>query len=407
MNPALPPLLDDEYTGAPVQRLLNFIVSKRDAGARGVGLYCGYAPVELIRAMGAVPISLCAFSQKTITAAQEVLPANLCPLIKSSYGFIRTDTCPFFGLSDAVIAETTCDGKKKMFELIADRKPLHVMDLPQLADEPEALDAWTAMVRRLKRFLETTFETAISQEAIEREICETNRRNRLMDRFFSYAEAQPVLLSWSEMYDVIGLALASTATELETLLRRVTAALDERRARGLCPGRPDSPRVLVTGCPLGGDSAKVLRLIEEAGGMVVAHDACSGMKLFQMVIDEGTGDPLRALARAYLTIPCSCMTPNTRRLTALDAYVRRFRPDAVIDVTLVACHSYNIESYTVGRHVKEAHGLPFLQIETDYSGSDVERIRNRVDALLEGCGRPEPRGSFTHPAGVPATGDAQ
>ena len=31
---------------------------KRDQGAHLVGLYCGYAPVELIRAMDAAPVSL-------------------------------------------------------------------------------------------------------------------------------------------------------------------------------------------------------------------------------------------------------------------------------------------------------------------------------------------------------------
>jgi benzoyl-CoA reductase/2-hydroxyglutaryl-CoA dehydratase subunit BcrC/BadD/HgdB len=41
---------------------------------------------------------------------------------------LKTDTCPFFAISEAVIAETTCDGKKKMFELIADLKPMHVND---------------------------------------------------------------------------------------------------------------------------------------------------------------------------------------------------------------------------------------------------------------------------------------
>jgi len=114
------------------------------------GIYCGYAPMEVIRAVGAVPAILCAFANKTIAAAEAVLPANLCPLIKSSYGFIITDTCPFFGISDAVVAETTCDGKKKMFELISEYKPMFVMDLPQLPDEKEALANWAVMITKLQ-----------------------------------------------------------------------------------------------------------------------------------------------------------------------------------------------------------------------------------------------------------------
>ena len=80
------PLIDDRYRSDPAGRFLDFLLKKREEEAPVVGLYCGYAPVELIRAMGAVPVSLCASSQRTIPAAEAVLPANLCPLIKSSSG---------------------------------------------------------------------------------------------------------------------------------------------------------------------------------------------------------------------------------------------------------------------------------------------------------------------------------
>ena len=47
------------------------------------------------------------------------IPRNLCPLIKSSYGFGKTDKCPYFYFSDLVVGET-CDGKKKMYEYMAE-----------------------------------------------------------------------------------------------------------------------------------------------------------------------------------------------------------------------------------------------------------------------------------------------
>ncbi len=52
------------------------------------------------------------------------------PLIKSSYGYAVNGTCPFFSASDVLVAETTCDGKKKMYELMGKMKPLHLMHLP-------------------------------------------------------------------------------------------------------------------------------------------------------------------------------------------------------------------------------------------------------------------------------------
>ena len=152
MKPGVEPLVNDGFAGEASKRTLNYIQSQREKGKNIVGIYCGYAPLELIRAIHAAPAVLCAFSNKTIEAAEAVLPANLCPLIKSSYGFIKTDTCPLFAISEAVIAETTCDGKKKMFELISHIKPMHVMDLPQLPDQQEALNNWTVMIKKLKEF---------------------------------------------------------------------------------------------------------------------------------------------------------------------------------------------------------------------------------------------------------------
>lgn len=377
------PLIDDEFSGEAAKRALQYIQDKRASGMPVAGIYCGYAPMEVIRAAGAVPAVLCAFANKTIAAAEEVLPANLCPLIKSSYGFIATDTCPFFGLSDAVVAETTCDGKKKMFELISQCKPMFVMDLPQLPDEREAADNWTVMIGKVKGFLERTFQTVATREKIEAEIKATNIKNRLMGEVFDCAAQKPPLLRWSEVYELAFLAQVASLTDLRAVFAEAMKTIEDRRARGVYYGTPSSPRVLVTGCPVGGDSAKVYKIIEEAGGVVVAMDNCTGMKPFLTDIEEGTGDPLAAVARRYLKLPCSCMTPNLRRLTELDKMIDRFKPDAVIEIILHACHSYNIEAYKIMKHVKNKHKLPYLKIETDYSEGDVEQIRTRVEALFE------------------------
>lgn len=90
-------------------------------------------------AMGAATVSLCSTSDETIPAAEKDLPRNLCSLIKSSYGFAKTDKCPFFYFSDVVVGETTCDGKKKMYEYMGEFKEVFIMELPQ-SQKTEVLD---------------------------------------------------------------------------------------------------------------------------------------------------------------------------------------------------------------------------------------------------------------------------
>ena len=376
------PLIDDEYVGEPAKRTLQYIQSKRQRGFPVVGVYCGYAPLEIIKAMRATIAVLCAFSDKTIRSAEASLPGNLCPLIKSSYGFIITDTCPFYGLSDVVVAETTCDGKKKMYELIRDIKPMHVMDLPHVPDEKEAEQNWTVMIRKLQSFLEKHLDRKATDEQIEEAIKDTNRKNRKMNAIFDFMARRPPVMSWQELYDLTFLAQPSTAADMDDLLDASLAALGRRRERGVFYGLHDAPRILVTGCPVAGDATNVFKIIEEAGGVIVAIDSCTGMKAYMDEIEENSPDPVAALARRYLKIACACMTPNVRRLTELDRYIERFKPDAIIDVVLHACHGYNVESHKVMKHVKEKK-IPFLHIETDYSMTDSSQIRTRVEALLE------------------------
>ena len=62
-------------------------LAAKAAGKRVVGILCEFTPRELIMAAGGVPVCLCGGSAKTIPAAEEHLPANLCPLIKSTFGY--------------------------------------------------------------------------------------------------------------------------------------------------------------------------------------------------------------------------------------------------------------------------------------------------------------------------------
>ncbi len=119
------------------QRKTSFLEIKeyKDRGIPVVGMYCAYFPPELAIAAGAVPVALCSFAEETIPAAERFMPQSMCPLVKSSYGFAVEDKCPLFHFADLVIGETTCDGKKKMYEMMAEFKPVHVMELPNSQSE--------------------------------------------------------------------------------------------------------------------------------------------------------------------------------------------------------------------------------------------------------------------------------
>ena len=161
------------------ERSLLGLAEHKESGGKVAGVYCLFAPTELVRAAGAIPVSLCGKKEAPIAAAERTLPPNLCPLIKSSYGYAVTDTCPFFAASDFILGETTCDGKKKMFELMGLSKPMYVLELPQKADDPDALEHWTREVRKLKCHLESKFGVQITDDKLRAAIRLMNRERRL------------------------------------------------------------------------------------------------------------------------------------------------------------------------------------------------------------------------------------
>ena len=57
------------------------------------------------------------------------------------------------------------------------------------------------------------------------------------------------------------------------------------------------PRILVTGCPIGGDTMKILEGIEENGGVVVAVENCSGVKTLDQMVDETQEDIYGAMTQ--------------------------------------------------------------------------------------------------------------
>jgi benzoyl-CoA reductase/2-hydroxyglutaryl-CoA dehydratase subunit BcrC/BadD/HgdB len=94
---------------SPVDRFHLELEPLKEAGMKLAGIYCVFAPVELVRAAGAVSVGLCGKKQAPIPEAERVLAANLCPLIKSSYGYAHGHLLKpaRHGLH---LAET-CDGK--------------------------------------------------------------------------------------------------------------------------------------------------------------------------------------------------------------------------------------------------------------------------------------------------------
>jgi benzoyl-CoA reductase/2-hydroxyglutaryl-CoA dehydratase subunit BcrC/BadD/HgdB len=366
-------------------KTLEQMLEGKENGRKIVGYYCTYSPIELALAAGAYITPLCGSARGPLLAADSDLPQNLCPVVRTLYDLAARDKCPFFHLCDIVIAETTCDGKKKIYELLQRIKPVHIMNLPQIQDSPASLELWLNEIRRLRSVLEDKLGVQITYADIRRAIHITNEEARARKDLFDLNQAVPAVISGRDMLAI------SCNTEFSTD-RTATIALMDRfcgemrliAAQGYHVGGPGTPRILITGCPMGEDDDKIVKLVEECDGLVVAFENCGGYKTVELRIDEDDlRDPLVLLAEKYLKVPCSVMCPNTGRIELLEQMIQNFHIGGVIDLTWQACHTYNIESYLVADLVKNKLGRSFLHLETNFSESDTEQLRVRIEAFLE------------------------
>ena len=349
-------------------------------GHAAVGYYCLYSPMEIAVAAGAIPLPLCGTSNKPITAAEDVLPRNLCPLIKSSYGFAITNTCPFFAFSDIIIGDTTCDGKKKMFELLSRTKTTYVLQLPSNQDDDTALVTWKKELHRLKDIVEQLIGVTITSDKLKDAIHLMNRERMTRKALMDVNRAIPTPLPGSKLLEILFKVgfLADKEKGIE-LMQEVIA--HHKTASPAAESSNRKKRILLTGVPVGIGSEKVIRIVEQIGADVVAFESCSGYKqAFQVAEDKESMD---ALAEQYLKTPCSVMSPNNGRVALLAELIEKFAVDGVIDLTWQACHTYNIEAFMVDELVQEHLGVPALHLETDYSESDTGQLRVRIEAYIE------------------------
>lgn len=344
-----------------------------------IGVFCTFFPQELALAIGATAVSLCSTSDETIPVAEKDLPKNLCPLIKSSYGFAVTDKCPFFYFSDLVVGETTCDGKKKMYEYLGETFNVHVMELPNKNTE-ESIKLWKSEIIKLKEVLEDQFGVEITDERLLEGIRIKNAERSAVKDFYSLMKEDDLPIMGLDLWHVLnGIQFhfdrASIPQELKLLKEKILS--EHKHING-------KPRILITGCPIGAATEKVIQAVEDNGGVVVAFENCGGAKAIDKNVSVTEDvDLYDSIAEKYINIGCACISPNPNRRELLTRLIREYKVDGVIDMHLQACQPFQVESLKIKRLSDEENNVPYMSVETDYSQSDIGQLNTRIAAFIE------------------------
>ncbi|AJD28335.1 2-hydroxyacyl-CoA dehydratase [Clostridium botulinum] len=371
----------------------NFVVSEvhglriqeldehRRKGGKVVGTFCVFVPEEIIVAAKALSVGLCAGSQFWIEDGEKVLPRNMCPLIKAFMGAKIGGTCPYFQSCDMVIGETTCDGKKKAWEILDEYVPVHVMDLPQMKRDKD-FKKWGEEINDLIKKVEEITGNKITAEALKEGIRVTNAKRKALKRLYDLRKYKPSPISGLDCLLITQIAFYD---DPKIFTEKVHELCDELEERIKNSKESNKKRILITGTPMALPNWKLHSIIESLDAEVVVEETCTGTRYFEGGVSE-EGETLeeliKNLADRYLNINCACFTPNTGRIDDIIKYTKEYEAEGVIDTNLSFCHTYAAEHRDVEARLKEKN-IPIMHIETDYSTEDSGQIKTRVEAFLE------------------------
>ena len=354
------------------------------AGKKIVGTFCVFVPEEIVLAAGGVQVGLCAGAEVGTGEAEKVLPRNTCALIKSFVGFKLGRLCPFIESCDLIVGETTCDGKKKAYEIFSDYSPVHVMEIPQMKNAADRV-LWRSEILRFKDKVEETTGNKITAESLKEATHLLNSRRLALQRLNRLREAVPTPISGRDALLINQISFYDDPVRFTSKIQELCDELEERVKSGQGIAPEGTSRLMLSGCPMAVPNWKLPYIIESSGAVVVGEESCIGTRNTRDLVDESprTMDGmLDAILDRYMKIDCACFTPNTERLDNIVKMAQDLKVKGVIHYGLSFCQPYAIEAYKVEKALTKA-GIPMLSIETDYSMEDVEQLKTRVEAFVE------------------------
>jgi len=360
------------------------LMETKKKGNKVVGTFCVYVPEELILAVGGTCVGLCAGAEIGIDEAEKVLPRNTCALIKSFMGFKLAGLCPYIQASDLVVGETTCDGKKKAYEILNDYKETYVMEIPQMKTERDRT-LWRGEVVQFKEKVEEISGKKITPNNLREGIKIANDKRRALQRLSALRKAIPSPISGLDALLVNQIAFYDDPLRFTKNINTLCDELEERIKSRMGVTKNGTPRILVSGSPMAVPNWKIPFIIETSGAIVVAEESCVGERSTRDLVRED-GDTLDkmidAIVDRYFKIDCACFTPNEERTNHILDLVKEFKADGVIHYSIQFCTPYTVEAYKVEKAVQKT-GIPFLKIETDYGMEDIGQLKTRIEAFLE------------------------
>ena len=261
-----------ELHGSRIKELL----AAKAEGRPVIGTFCVYIPEEIVLAAGGICVGLCGGSQGSVPDAEKILPRNICPMVKSAFGFKAGRICPYFQAVDFVYGETTCDAKKKTWEILDTLVPTYVMEIPQLKRQRD-LDLWLAEVKDFKTKVEEVAGKTITEDDLAAAIKIMNAKRKALQRLNSLRHHNPTPISGKDGLLIEQIAFYDEPVRFTAKVNALCDELEERIQNKVAVPAKNATRVMVAGTPMALPNWKIHNLVEGAGAVIASPEVVPPM----------------------------------------------------------------------------------------------------------------------------------
>lgn len=367
------------------EKVINELKEQKEKGIKIIGTLCNMVPEELIYAAGGIPIRLCSGHYGPVKPGEEFYPRDCCPLIKSFIGSTIAGN-PLFELCDVIVVPTTCDGKKKIGELLNDYKTVWMMELPDNKESILSKKYWLSQNRMLKKRLEKLTKKKIGKKQLKESIKLLQRRQDTAKRLLEIQKSKMDVLSGIDYYLIIQSAFFDNINRWTEKTKELCEELESNLKSGKYAESKSTSRFLFTGAPAIIPNLKIPLLIEGLDAKIAVDETCGGSQYFYdpVVVEEWTiNQMMSAISERYLMPSvCPCFIKSEDRMDKILDMIKEYKIDGVIYHTLRLCVLFDIESKKI-KDVMEEKDIPFIYLNTDYSKEDQEQLRTRIEAFNE------------------------
>lgn len=358
-------------------------------GDIALGYTCFHVPEVLLNLDGCFSARLRAPHTTSMEMATYYMSNNSCEYARA---LLERAIEGSFSFLHAIVGVDVCEANNRCMENMellktqgADKDRFFIcnLDIPYSDDEDSVEHFREQLTRKVLRPLSENYGIDISDAAIRRSVARHNEICRLITELGEFRKLDNPPITG---YEFAVITLCSYVCPKRLIIDKLRETLEEVRCR-VPDAKPNyRVRVAVVGSEI--DDPELIKLIEDAGALVVADRFCFGsFPGRQEIVLNGEEDALTQVCRANLVMtecPRQCAAHRVqRRYDRIAGLVKDFRADGAIYEQLKFCTYWSYERTMASHIVPDEYGIHVLSLDRPYISGQSGQLRTRIQAFIE------------------------